>query len=187
MAITYAKIMKRPPAVIFGWPHFHYLWLGDDLPLHVVETVRLNSNIDFQVIFANLVLDLRLPQEKVFFHVLECFQPQVHVNGGNTFAPVPFGVEYQVLLDFQFMNGLPSILPGLVLDKLPVDVELEAAELRVNSPGLTFQMSDDCRCIFEVGSLRFAENFFILLLLKLPSNLSLAKGGVCVLICHLSS
>jgi hypothetical protein len=63
MAITYAKIMKRPPAVIFGWPHFHYLWLGDDLPLHVVETVRLNSNIDFQVIFADLVLDLRLPQE----------------------------------------------------------------------------------------------------------------------------
>ena len=128
MAVAQAKVIKGSPAVVLRRPHLHDLGLCNDLAIDVIEVVWLNPDIDLQIILANLVLDLGLSQQQVLLHVLKSFESQVHVDGGDTLAPVLLRVEDQVLFYLELVNGLPPVLSGLVLYELPINVEFEAAQ-----------------------------------------------------------
>lgn len=80
-------------------------------------------------------------------------------------------MELQVLLDLKLVDTLPTFVTGPLLDHLPVDLELDSCEFRLNQVDIVGQLFD---FVFDLGLvllLTAFEHFPVLLELALPAHL----------------
>ena len=69
------------------------------------------------------------------------FQSKIHIYSRNTLTSVSLWMKNQILLHLELIYGLPSILSGLILDELSINIKSQAAEFRINRIYFSFDVN----------------------------------------------
>ena len=121
---------------LYTFPLWHQYIRHQDRPLHyftvhIVIIIFHHRQYQLLLVRIDLVGDLALSHQQVFLDVFERLKSQVHVDGWDTLAPIFLRMKYQVLLDFQLVNGLPSFFTCSVFDALSFDFKSDSDEARI--------------------------------------------------------